>query len=724
MVFFPNPQRSGTDATISFGDGYTILVRWFQAQKVVPANKIAYNIYYSTVRDAIFTEGPKYLSADGYTEANIINLTPGQLYHFCVRPIEYDPTFFDATDLPLVYDHLRFYPSTLLRANISATDEIIPLVDVDDFPPSGVVKIGVELLQYSGIDIINKNLIIPGPTTGVPVHLFDQINKSINNATNASPIAITTTTPHGLTNGQLVIISGVVGNTAANGTWVITTTGLSTFTLNGSTGNGSYVSGGTIDGYYSNFSTNVGDGYINNLTPVTNSGAITEDWTILCVNVQRDGFNQPIANTAKFTATGAFSGTSRDGYGNPIIWTSNNVSNTNGIFTFSIIDDGYVFREGDAFSIKVVGATPGTPGGRGYNNTNPRPHTVNGFDGYFTWDPVVRFYLIGEDQGWDKIFLCQSRFEYMNYHYTEADGYHQVLVDLLSTDLSDSDADNVDFPMYDYAGYHRTDPVLLLNGTCVGSYIGGEMGCIDKYGNYNIVRGLSVQDQNNQREEMELSLTGRDAILIRRVNKGITCSCYLPSSEYPDDRCPLCYGTKFVFGYEQYFNPRSSNGRIKVRVGPTAENLKMHEAGLESEFPLDMWTLTVPTIKTRDIIVLFDTKGINEEFRYEVGDVVRNDMLFGQQGGQHLKTFRIRKFDPAYQVRIFRDSSDFPQKLNTTIGFVPGIPPHTHEIVVSEQITAVGQINQTTAVSQGHNHPIVNGVVMEVLGHTHTIILP
>jgi hypothetical protein len=167
-----------------------------------------------------------------------------------------------------------------------------------------------------------------------------------------------------------------------------------------------------------------------------------------------------------------------------------------------------------------------------------------------------------------------------------------------------------------------------------------------------------------------------------------------------------------------------SNGRIRVRPGPTTESVKMYEAGYESEFPLDLWTLTVPTIKTRDIIVLFDQEGINEEFRYEVSDVTRNNTIVGLQGGQHLKVIRIRKYDPAYQIRIFRDSSEFPSKLNTSIGFVPGIPPHTHEITISEKINSVNQINQTTQLSQGHNHPIVNGVVMEVLGHTHTIILP
>jgi hypothetical protein len=183
-----------------------------------------------------------------------------------------------------------------------------------------------------------------------------------------------------------------------------------------------------------------------------------------------------------------------------------------------------------------------------------------------------------------------------------------------------------------------------------------------------------------------------------------------------------CYGTKFVFGYEQYFNPRRSDGRIMVRLGPTAENLKMHEAGMESEFPVDMWTLTVPTIKTRDVIVVFDQDN-NESFRYEVGDVTRNQMILGLDGGQHMKTFRIRKTDPAYQIRIFRDTSDFPQTLNTSLGFSLGLPPHAHTIQINSCVLSVTQINQTTGVSQGHNHPIISGVVMPVLGHSHKIIL-
>lgn len=68
----------------------------------------------------------------------------------------------------------------------------------------------------------------------------------ITNATNASPIVITTSTNHGLTTGQLVGISGVLGNTAANGQWIVTVSTPTTFSLNSSTGNGAYTGDGKL----------------------------------------------------------------------------------------------------------------------------------------------------------------------------------------------------------------------------------------------------------------------------------------------------------------------------------------------------------------------------------------------------------------------------------------------------------------------------------------------
>jgi hypothetical protein len=74
------------------------------------------------------------------------------------------------------------------------------------------------------------------PIAGVPV----------SGATNATPIVVATTAAHGVSTGDTVRISGVLGNTAANGRWTATSVDATHFQLNGSVGNGVYASGGTV----------------------------------------------------------------------------------------------------------------------------------------------------------------------------------------------------------------------------------------------------------------------------------------------------------------------------------------------------------------------------------------------------------------------------------------------------------------------------------------------
>jgi hypothetical protein len=62
-------------------------------------------------------------------------------------------------------------------------------------------------------------------------------------ASNATPIVVTTSAPHGLNTGARVNISGVTGNSGANGSFTITKTGSTTFTLNNSTGAGAGTGG-------------------------------------------------------------------------------------------------------------------------------------------------------------------------------------------------------------------------------------------------------------------------------------------------------------------------------------------------------------------------------------------------------------------------------------------------------------------------------------------------
>lgn len=73
---------------------------------------------------------------------------------------------------------------------------------------------------------------------------------SVSNATNAEPIVVTSA-GHGYTDGMIVVVAAVEGNTNANGTWVVTNATTDTFELYttagvASSGNSAYTTGGTI----------------------------------------------------------------------------------------------------------------------------------------------------------------------------------------------------------------------------------------------------------------------------------------------------------------------------------------------------------------------------------------------------------------------------------------------------------------------------------------------
>ncbi len=68
----------------------------------------------------------------------------------------------------------------------------------------------------------------------------------VSSATNASPIVVVSSSPHGLATGQIVTITGAQGNVAANGTWPVIVTSPTQFSLVGSSGTGAYTGGGNI----------------------------------------------------------------------------------------------------------------------------------------------------------------------------------------------------------------------------------------------------------------------------------------------------------------------------------------------------------------------------------------------------------------------------------------------------------------------------------------------
>lgn len=538
MPYYLNPNNVGVSVVGNIGDGTNINIKWHRAFPSQTGNKMAYNIYMDTVMpDAnlelkFFYKSPVFVSVDGKLNTNIEGLTPGVLYRFGVRPVEYDADLYDlSTILPTTFNNLRTYPETLLREDITSSSDTIPVLSVDGFPNTGVLRIGSELIQYSSIDIINNN--------------FELTNAALQ---------------------------------------------------------------------------------------------------------------------------------------------------------------------------------------RGFNDTDATFHNTDGYDGYQTWtDAFVLFWPIDiEDQN-TVVFATTDRFDDGYYAFTLADGYRQRLKDIGNTDLSGSDAANEDFPSYDYAGYHRIDPVALFAGECVGSYFGGQIGCVDGYyGIGNQIRGISVDDRNTQRQEVLLSIDGEPVCLVKRQTTGIRCYCIRTTQESPDARCLKCFGGGFVVSYNQYFNPRRSDSRILMKFDPWVDTLPLVDSGLTvQDVKPSTWTLVLPAIKPRDFIVRFDSDG-NEEFRYEVISSTRN-VLFNQQlGAQKLALQRIRKTDIIYQVRVFRDTSTMPSTLITSIDSSLGIAPHSHTIVRNEGPPFTW--SQITSMNQGHSHVLawdpLEGVlkISEEVGHSHTLI--
>ena len=582
MPYYLNPNINGLIIAESLGDGYSIKLKFATAYTNNKVNKILYNIYMSDdvapdFSNDFFLLPPTYVSFDGYSHATIVDLDPGSMYHFAVRAAEYNPSEFNPSTLPQI-NGLGIIPQSLLAADISATDTIIPLIDAEQYPSSGTVKIGAELIYYTSIN--SNDLLVPGGTS-VSAHFVDQ-------------------------------------------------------------GGGNF---------YLPAAGNIGAGIINNMS-IISPNAKTETWTIKCISVQRNNSDAVIPGTANFEAIGSLSGSivdpPFDGYQG--IWNVYDQVVTNGIISFSIQEND-TFALGDSFVIKVFGSVDSS-GGRGYNGSIATEHTTDGYDGYCYWNPSVIYFPPEQEEQNTRVYECWNRFDVGHYPFTITDGYRQKTIDNLTTDLSYSDSVNTGFPAYDFAGYHRTDPVMLFSGGCIGSYIGGYMYCADGYsGVGRQLRGLPIQTLNMQRQEVLLSTTGEPVILVQRNWTGITCKCMLPNNEYPSARCPNCLGSGLIIAWAQYFNPRRSDGKIMVRFDPAVDDLAATDSGLESEMKPSCWTIPIPSIKDRSILIRFDEDG-NEEFRYEVLNVTRNKLLLNQTGVQKFTLQRVRKTDIIYQIPI------------------------------------------------------------------------
>lgn len=210
---------------------------------------------------------------------------------------------------------------------------------------------------------------------------------------------------------------------------------------------------------------------------------------------------------------------------------------------------------------------------------------------------------------------------------------------LVVTDYSDNDRTFIE--PYDFCGYHRAQPNETLNGQddC-GSYLGGQ---------FNGHAGMYLFDRLIAREEVLLESVGEPVVLLKRIWDGKTCSCADARRVHPKVKsCGNCFGTLYEGGYSQYLNKRRNDKLIMAAFADTVEDLKLSEAnGLQQEVEPSAWTIPIPAIRDRDVIVRFDYDG-NIEFMYEVLNVSRAKAIFRHFTRQKLSLKRMDKTDILY----------------------------------------------------------------------------
>jgi len=330
----------------------------------------------------------------------------------------------------------------------------------------------------------------------------------------------------------------------------------------------------------------------------------------------------------------------------------------------------------------------------------------------------ARTYVLGDGYGADGY---RDGYDGYAFH----DGYlmfKQEPIDSLTTDGKNND-ESGEFPPFDYCGTWRArSPSSFMQGQCVGTYIGGAQVRTDADGNRHLVKVTDVRTHMLQREELLLESTGEPFVLLRRMWTGMRCLCFMQRREHPDARCPICFGTAFVQGYVQFFNPRRSDRRILVRINPATDDLNIVDrGGFEPMYEPDGWTMPFPQVKDRDILIRFNPDG-TEAWRYEVLNVVRNKVMFTQTGAQQIKMKRMPKTDIIYQFPVMRTTRPIPGAITTSANSTPGLISHSHSIILPEG-SNVTTLKVATLESEGHNHIIYNGQVQSVLNHTHTLPL-
>jgi hypothetical protein len=674
-------SRPGLQSAIENLADSTIVLTWGDALPVFPATSVHYLIYYSPSVSTLF-DAPKLVTTE--TTVAIPTTVANLTQYFAVRVAQLgvaDPI--DATTLTAVNTDADVYSladSTLLRLDLGVADGYIAVDSTAGFPlTDGYVKVEDEVIFYSNLDTFmsgpafqiadrdpfNCNTVVTHTADGyIEAELFGGFNE--NNSVKFKAVEAC-----GLPRPEWDFWQEI-GIQSVNDLGIGTSVELAWNTASAPVGFGNI--------YY-----NVYRGSSLYSLTIGQPFGITENQTVIDPNLHPgDGYYYTVraAYFINNLTLPEFTNISGGFYAYPDTTTINEgdgyfsvnelgtleVLSTTGFPSSGILKIASEALTYDSLTATTFNITERDTLGSDVQVEYPNGTAVDFFKGVEDLNAVFYRTTPSWDSHTTPILLPLVPGDgYDGYQYLQdSDGYRSFPFDNVNEDHEDFENNNDDVDPQSYCGLRSDTFVELYQKTRCGTFQGGSnvMTTIPGVNGGNPVRvggGIDVFGAALQREEFLLGLTGEPFILLSRKGKGKACARLSHRHEHPHARCSLCFGTTFEGGYDRFVNARelrpgevNPNGFIQLRVQPYGDKAPLkQDLGIDvSEVLLETWTLALPSIKVRDMLIKYTSDiefgFLEEEFRYEVVNVQRNKLLFGKEGAQKITLKRLAKSEMIY----------------------------------------------------------------------------
>jgi hypothetical protein len=130
-----------------------------------------------------------------------------------------------------------------------------------------------------------------------------------------------------------------------------------------------------------------------------------------------------------------------------------------------------------------------------------------------------------------------------------------------------------------------------------------------------LASGLEV-DQFLNRQALAFKTIGEEMLVYRQKKFGQTCACVDPATNQPTDGCRICFGTRYVGGYDLI-------GKTAGTIGPNPLTRKLTDIGLTLSQKPVLYLLPDMVIRDRDFVLAKARNPVTDNMRVQEERVVR-----------------------------------------------------------------------------------------------------